>query len=154
MNRNPFWLLFLFLIGSGATVHTAFSCYKVYRYQIFSLQIPVETVRWTVVPVNDQDFAVEADYTYRFDNIHYSGQGLWEEHYLNPYAAEEKKGKLAKRDRLIWINPSDPVDSSLQKNFPFKQCISSLFLWCVFGYFFYLGVSYGPATSGKSSPGR
>jgi hypothetical protein len=139
MHRNPYWLLFLTLIGLATAGYTVHTLVKIRHFQRLDLRRPLQSVSWSVSPLSDEDFVITADYNYLLNETIYNGHATWDEHYLNPGAAEEKILKLSGRSQWVWIDSRNPENSALQKQFPIKQCISALFLWALFAYFLYMG---------------
>ena len=139
MYRNPFWLFFLTLIGLITMGYTINTLMKIYDFQRLDAQIPTELMEWSVIPLTDEDFAIKANYLYLGKDSLYQGEDLWKEHYLSEFAAKEKISKLSEEIAKVWIDPLTPGFSTLQKYFPFKECFSTLFLWTIWIYFFWLG---------------
>ena len=72
---------------------------------------------WEVEEVSDR-FALRARYAYDYKGRAYTGTTLFEDAYLNEQSAIAGLKKAAGRSWPLWLNPSCPQSSSLEKNFP------------------------------------
>lgn len=135
------WLIFLGLIASLTLGYTGFFLVKFYDYAILTKQVPSTSVQWSIHSHDEDVFSAQADYTYTFEGKQYEGRTQWDdgERYPNPYALEKLMNSLSTQDWQVWLNAWDPADSSLQKKFPTKECLSTVILWLVFAYFVMLG---------------
>ena len=139
MYRNPFWLIFLGLIGIATVSYTFNTFLEIYNFQRLTTQIPISSINWSVNTITDENFTIQSHYSYFFKGINYQKEEIWNEHYLNTLTAEEKISELSKNIHRVWIDNSNPNYSALQKDFPFKQCVSMIFLCTICIYFFWLG---------------
>ena len=149
MYRNPFWLIFLTLMGLAATGYTIHSLMKVYDFYRLDREVPVRSIQWSVETVDDEDYSVKADYSYIVGNLSYRSSAIWDEHFLNESTAEEKISTLTETVDKIWIDSAGPSKSAIQRKFPFRQCISTIFLWSIWLYFFWLGYYVNRHIQGK-----
>lgn len=134
-HRNRYWLIFLSVIALCVLGYTGYTAYKLFEYWKLSLRIPVSQIDWEVVPVTQEDFAVRASYYYQVEGKIYQGQSIWDEHYLNGSTAHEKADGFAKEQWKVWVNPSHPSQSALEKTFPLKQGLSAAVLWLILIYY-------------------
>lgn len=139
MHQNSYWLVFLSLIALSILGYTIWTGIQLYEYYRLSIQVPITAIKWTVKGLSEEEFAPQAHYQFIFEGKSYQGQTTWQEHYLNPWAAEEAIGRLTKEQKNVWIDPHHLNVSTLQKKFPFKQCISMVILWLLLIYFIGLG---------------
>ena len=138
MHRNPLWLIFLGVIGCCIAGYTGFTFYKIFLYTIHSKEVDLKDVKWKAVWQNGS-FAVDATYHYSFQGRDIESHSQLQEKLLNRWAADEKIASLQKQHWHAWIDPRNPSDSALQKNFPLKECISTAILWSILAYFLWLG---------------
>ena len=139
MYRNPFWLIFLGIIGIATLGYSINTLSKAYDYIRLDISTPIHSIEWSVDPIDGEDFAIKAKYAYVVKNTLYEGNDTRDEHYLNALTAQENISRLSKTTNTIWIDSAEPSFSALQSHFPFQQSISTLFLWTIWIYFFWLG---------------
>lgn len=137
--KNLYWRIFLAIIAIIVLIYTGNTALKIYRYLSLSQQIPVESIHWSPVSKSEDIYFSEAQYSYLFEGVRYEGQGRSEEIYLNAPSAQEDSERFNRQRWKIWIDPTDPSFSALQKKFPFKQSVSTVILWGLLAYFFWLG---------------
>ncbi|MBA3722448.1 MAG: hypothetical protein H0W88_08600 [Parachlamydiaceae bacterium] len=141
MHQNRFWLIFLLTIAICTVVYTLYSFYQLYQYDRLDRQIPIQKIEWSIIEESKEKFIPKANFQYSFQGNTYSGQTLWDEYYLNASTAQEAIDRLYSNQLQLktWIDSSNPHISTLQKNFPLKQCIYMFFLWILTIYFYGLG---------------
>lgn len=135
------WRLFLGFIGVIVLGYTGVTLNKFYRYATLTEQTPVESIRWSIYSHDQEAFAPQADYTFTVDGQGYSNKIIWNEgdYYFNPWALEKPLAQLANQEWKVWFNPKNPTYSALQKNFPVKECLSTVIIWMLLIYFIMLG---------------
>ncbi len=100
----------------------------------------VENIKWQVEQLNEDRWIIKADYRFKIKNKEYRGETLFKNDlYWNSWAAESALKVYSQKDWMVWYSSSNPQYSSLQKNFPLKECISTGILWIILIYFFGLG---------------
>ena len=139
MHKNPLWLIFLGVIVSCIVGYTGFAGYKIFLYISHSKAVEPHEIKWKPV-WQEGSFVIDATYHYTFQGRKVESHSQLPETFLNRWAAEQKIGEFQKQPQQVWINPRHPSDSTLQKKFPLKQCISTVFLWSILAYFLWLGV--------------
>lgn len=140
MHKNFIWLCFLSLITGGVGWITIKALYLVYLYMSLNTEAPAENLQWSVEQLSEDQFVTKANYNFKVKDQPYSGETLFKgDVYWNPSAAEDALKVYAQKDWSVWYSSRNPRYSSLQKNFPFKECISALVLWILLLYFFGLG---------------
>jgi hypothetical protein len=142
MRVNWPWVVFLSVIASLIIGYTAFFLGKVYHYVILTQQVPATSVNWSVYSRDEDFFAAQANYTFFVDGKQYAGLTIWDdgERYPNSWALENLMHSLSTQEEWkVWLSTRNPANSSLQKKFPTKECLSTAILWCVFAYLVMLG---------------
>jgi hypothetical protein len=139
MHSNSYWLIFLgliFLCIAGYTLLTAIKLWEYFRWDQSTMP---QGIQWSVAALSDEAFAPLAHYRYQVKGKMYQGQTQLKETYLNEWAAQEAISRLSHSPLTVWFDSSSPEISSLQKHFPLKEALSSLFLWILGIYFAFLG---------------
>lgn len=136
---HPYWLFFLFLLGLGTIGYTGWTAYKGWSYWQLSRQVAPSSLHWSSVKWEEGDFQVQGDYTFSYEGKDYQGSSFMPEHYLNTWATQEAISRLSVQHPMIWFNPQDPANSTLQKRAPIKEFVSAAVLWTVCLYFVGLG---------------
>lgn len=141
MHKNPIWLCFLSIIILATCIYTGTIGFKLYRYWSLSSQTEALATAWSIQTDSDEEFVPLAKYTFQAGDKFFVGQTLFSDQKTsNPWAAQEALKPLAAKKHHVWYASKDPSDSSLQRKFPFKECIYAGVLWAVCIYFFWLGV--------------
>lgn len=139
MYKNPYWLTLISFMILCAALYSGYSLYKMYMYSRLSQQVHVNAINWSIEEINDEKFIPKANFQFFYDNKEYSSEILWDESYPNALVANDVVNKLSSYSWRVWIDPSNPEHSALQKKFPYKDAISSIILWMIIVYFFCLG---------------
>lgn len=98
--------------------------YDLHRYFQLSSEAKACLEDWKVEE-DDGDYSIVVNYT--FDN---KGQKIMGRYhfprpvYQNPYIAEEHMNSWKGKDWMIYFNPKQPSEASLQKKFPAKKGIN------------------------------
>lgn len=138
MRQNLFWTVLISLMLLSIGGYTAHTLIKVWQYVYLNQHTHAVDIQWSIFPKNEESFIPVANYFFQVDEKNYHSQTLWQEHYLNRWAAEEAIMRLKKTAPLVWFNSHYPDKSSLQKIFPLKESLYSLLLWGLGIYFFAL----------------
>lgn len=140
MHSNLLYRGFLAAIFLTSLWYTGIAAYRYYTFSSLTAQTHPLSMQWTVHEVAEDDFYLEAAYSFNVDNKSFNGKTAWPRlFYRNKWAAEKDAPHMEKQHQIIWFNPHNPNHSSLQKSFPIKECISAVFLWGLFLYFLWLG---------------
>ncbi len=139
MHSNPYWLIFLGLIFLCIASYSLLTAIKLWEYFRLDQTTTPQGIQWSVAALGEEAFAPQAHYSYRVKGNEYQGETLLKETYLNAWAAQEAISRLPHSSRTVWFDSSSPGISSLQKNFPLKGALSTLFLWILGIYFAFLG---------------
>lgn len=139
MHRNPYWLFFIIAITLAVIGYSGYTAFKLYQYTQLTYQVPTSQLEWSVMPLEEDKFTLQAHYHYCFQKSCYEGKTNWQEQYLNAWTAQEAIQRLSTKPWKVWIDPTAPHVSNLQKIFPFKQVIYTILLWLLLIYFIELG---------------
>lgn len=139
MHGNRYWLMFLSLVLACAIGYTGWTIFKLYHYFSLSTSLPIEEVEWLVATGENDTFSPQAHYTFKYQDQIFKGQTTWSESYLNLWAAQEATSRLSNQIKKVWVDRNHLDNSTLQKIFPLKECLSTLALWMLALYFIGLG---------------
>lgn len=140
MHKNTLWQGFLVIVFLVTLWYSAIAGYRYYNYSILSRHSPIDSIQWEVLEISEENYILKASYTFQVNSTKYSGVTSWpKESYRNTFAAYQALKEFAALPRNVWYNPHNPANSSLQKSFPLKECISALVLWGILLYFLWLG---------------
>jgi len=141
MNANFYWKVLLAIV----TVGTLWLTYSALSLWIGYIRLDASTkpksIEWNVHAVSDEVYHIDAHYVFDWKGKEFSGETEFHhDPFRNAWAAEEGIKAYKKHPAYIWFSSSDPTYSSLQKNFPLKECLSAIVLWGLLLYF--LGLKY------------
>lgn len=140
MKRNLFrlWIVLLIISGSIAVWFSGIALANMCKFFILSSQTTADIVRWHVQEISSSKFAIEADYQFRIDHITYRGKTRFEKpQFLNRFSAENYVATVHQKSRKVWYQKGNPMNSTLEREFPQKDCLQSLLTVGVFSYFFF-----------------
>ncbi len=147
IHTNPFYLGLLGVFAFMALWYSGKCVYYYYKYETLTAQTHPAHIDWSVKTIPgkfyffEEEYQVQAHYAYAIQEKTYQGfTVLTDTKYLNPWGAEQKIAALSKEPVPLWYNPRRPYDSTLQKYFPLKECISTALLWGLLFYFVWLGM--------------
>lgn len=148
MHKNPVWLGFLAIFSCVLIWYTADAAWKFWVNTSLTKTVPAETAVFSVKEDSSDKFYMNGQYTFSINGQHYEGATtLSHPMFRNQLAAQEKVAEFEAKGWTVWFNPQNPTYSSLQKKFPFKECLYAGVLWVLFIYFFFIGWK---VTRGKS----
>lgn len=134
--RTWAWIAFLAPIAIVALWFSWSACVELYHYIVLSAHTPAQGIEWSVVELSDERYVLRGSYVYQVEGTSYSGATtLKHPPYRNAWAASKAIPEYASQPWQIWYSPTNPTHSSLQKSFPFKECISSVIIWGILLYF-------------------
>ena len=114
--------------------------YLAYLYSSLNASTSIQEIKWTVEQLHEDRFVLKADYTFTVKDQQFSGETLFtNDVFWNPWTAQDALKVYDQKDWTVWYSGGNPQYSSLQKNFPLKECISAGVLWILMLYFFGLG---------------
>lgn len=129
----------LFIIGIiGLLIFSWPAFFQIYGNWQRDQYAPV-TVAFSALKINDEEYLVEADYSFDYEEKKYNGieilQGV---KYKNPFYAVEALPSLSKEYKRVWFDKKNPENSSLENHFPLKRVLYSLTLLALLIYFWAL----------------
>lgn len=141
MTSNRFWQLLVVPIAIAAIWCTGDALYKLYHYYRLSASTSATITGGSVEKVSEDRFLLKLTYNFSVKGELYSGETVFDEPlFRNAWAAEEALPKFTVKPWKAWYSSSNHGYSSLQKNFPVKECLSSIMLLGIMVYF--LGLRY------------
>lgn len=144
MHKNLFWMAFLVVIAFIVLYYTGVAAYRYYTYSTLTAKTIAQNVQWSVQEIASDEYVLEADYNFELNQKKYQNRYLFKDSiYRNEYAAHYDIPHFVNRSWVVWYNPRNPEQSTLQKNFPYKESISAIFLWGLLFYFIWLGFYVG-----------
>lgn len=147
MHTNYVWLGFL---GAAALVILAFclsTAKELTAYFSVGQASHTEILDWRVQERSNSRFYIIARYRYQVDGKEFESSHTFKDHSLrNPWAAKKKITEMEHRTWTAWYSPKRPHLSTLDRHFPLRRVISSLFLVGIYLYFIGLGYYVGKLT--------
>jgi len=116
---------------------------RLYSYYTLTAHASLSRMDWSIREISSDHYAVEAHYEFLANEAVEKGDVSFDEPpFRNTYAAEVGIKAYEAQNWTVWYNPNHPSNSSLQKKFPYKECISAALLWVLLFYFVWLGHYY------------
>lgn len=155
MHKNSLWLSFLGALLLLVTIFGSISFYKVWDYTRLDAITSAEKIDWSIVELKrhslfeligfgDELFTLRGEYSFRVgENIFLGSTTLTEPLFRNLYAVEEELISIRTKPAKVWYDSSNPSYSSLQKKFPFKECLSTAIMLGLLLYFIWIGYKVG-----------
>jgi hypothetical protein len=140
MHPNKIWLVFLASITLVVIWFSWGTVSHVMHY--FSLEKKAKVIdsEWTILKIQDDQYQVQADFTFEYQEKQYRGFDIFEKPiYPNPWAAEYGVKEMKAKELFAWFYPKKPTNSSLEKHFPLKSILSSIILIGLWIYFIWVG---------------
>lgn len=135
--KSVVWFLLLALVSVCALYYTGYAAIQLYRYSLLQTRVEIKDIRWSIRAFDIDALSPQSDYHFDYEDKIYSGQTVWSERYLNQWAATEAIHHM--HPKTVWINPSDPAQSTMEKLFPLKTTTYMVLLWAILAYFIILG---------------
>jgi hypothetical protein len=132
--------LFL-VIASGAICLYFLGKVSIQLWDYLQLKKYTEVVitNWEIEDISSSKYFIAAAYQYEVNSRQYIGKTVFfTPKYLNRFSAETDLQKWCNYRWQAWYNPSDPGYSSLQRIFPYKNCIYAIICSGLFIYFCFL----------------
>lgn len=154
MHANRYWWLFLVCIASVVCWKSGVALYRLYGYYRLTAHAEASLSDWSVVKLAEDSYVLKTRYRFQSGQRVFSADYLYyDSPYLNAWGAEKAIGKAPSKGE-VWYSARNPLVSTLQKNYPLKECLSAAALWALLLYFIWLGyyvASYGSDRSQKSN---
>ncbi|MEI8365335.1 MAG: hypothetical protein WCF65_02860 [Parachlamydiaceae bacterium] len=140
MHRNFLWQAFLGIVALATLWYSCIAAYRYYSYSRLDGHAETSTISWIIEEHATDTFTLKANYQFTANQaVHHGTTRYPDDNYLNQWAAEQAAKSNTKHPWTVWYDQSHPDTSSLQKNFPFKECLSAIILWGLLLYFLWLG---------------
>ncbi len=137
-NLHRLWVILLVVSGGIAVWFSGVALVSLWKYSLLNAQAPAQILNWQVCDLSSSRYAVSADYQFTINGVVYDGKTVFENpHYLNRFAAEHSIRHHSNHSWKAWYRESNPLRSSLEREFPMKKCLHALLTLGVFGYFFF-----------------
>ena len=132
------WVTLLVLSGAIALWFSGNALVGVWNYARLNAKTSAEVIHWQVRELSPSHFSLEADYQFTVQGVVYRGKTIFETpRFLNRYAAESYVITLDAKRWRMWYKQSDPTYSSMEREFPKKNCLQALLTVGVFAYFYF-----------------
>jgi hypothetical protein len=137
-NLYKLWVVLLIVSVGIALWFSGTALLDLWKFARLNAQAPATVTKWEIRDLSSSRFAVEAEFLYEVNGTLYSGKTVFESHrFLNRFAAENHVKLLQVRSWQTWYRESNPSLSSLEREFPQKQCLQALLTIGVFTYFYF-----------------
>lgn len=148
MHKNIFWRIFLLIVAISTLWYSFVAWHAYYRYSHLTAYTVPSAMSWEIEEKSEENYLLKASYRFDFQGKSYPGISiLTDEPYRNRWGAEQAMRENPTKEWRVWFDYHNPHYSSLQKNFPLKECLSAVFLWGLLLYFLWLGfyvAKFGP----------
>ncbi len=112
-----------------------------YLYLRLSVRVEATLDDWKVIKKSSSSYPVQGKYHFEFQGKTYPGSSILSPPYpLNRLSAQKIISDL-EHVRIIWIDPRNPMISSLEKMFPLKKVIYAFVALGVTLYFWFVETS-------------
>ena len=133
------WVALLSVTGLISSWFALQTIREVYKYVRLNTKASAEIVKWEIKAFSASHYALAATYHYTVGEQDFTGYTiLTSSYYPNYYAAESQLKAQKNRFFPIWYQKNHPSYSSLQKNFPKKECVNALLTSGIFLYFYFI----------------
>ena len=141
-SRQITWLFLVLLaaVAIAVAIYGTIALTRLQHYHQLDSTIPPTQISWQIKRVKSDRYHLEASYRYRVAGKEYRGNFKDKTRIRNRYAAEEMLRGYEERSWKLWYASQSPKRSTLQKSFPFKECLSAGLLLVVLIYFLGLGI--------------
>lgn len=119
--------------------YLSFFLIKVYRYSLLSKESVAKINFFYVAKLSEDKYAIGANYSYQIHGKTYTNDYSFDKPYfMNEFSAEKNLKHWDMKEMRLWYCKKHPENSSLQKNFPFKNLIYLFVILFINLYFAYL----------------
>jgi|GEM_PF-923583 len=141
MHKNPVWLALLGLIFTIVLWFSIVAFYHLYTYYSLKETAKTTDVSWFVEEISSEDFRVGATYSFRVNDVDYTGETIFtDRRFRNPSSADDELKNKSTDETVVFYNPRNIEHSSLEKTFPLKDSATATVLFLLFLYLFGLGI--------------
>jgi len=137
-NLYKLWLVLLVISAGIALWFSEIALIGVWKFTRLNTQAQATVSKWEIRDLSSSRFAVQAEYSYEVEGVAYVGKTIFEnKQFLNRFAAASCIKLFEAKHWQAWYRESNPVLSSLEREFPQKQCLHALLTIGVFAYFYF-----------------
>jgi hypothetical protein len=137
-NLYRLWVVLLIVSGGITLWFSGFALVGAWKYVRLNSQTPATVVNWQVQDITSSRFAIEADYSFEVNGATFKGKTIFDNpQFLNRFAAENYIRLLQGKQWKTWYRESNPNITSLEREFPQKNCLQALLTVGVFAYFYF-----------------
>ena len=132
--------LALIIISGVGFLYFFITCfYDIYRFLSLSSSVPASNVHLKIFENSDQNFQIEADFSYTVSDTTYKQKEILREPVFdNPYQVKKSLESKINQDFLVYYGKKDPQEGTLQKEFSIKKLIDFFLSLGVFLYFLFI----------------
>lgn len=143
-------LFALFLVSAAVLASLYFSirlARELKNYLSFTSQTEAQIHRWEIKEIKEK-FAIRAVYSFGFQGKNWTGSTtLAKPWHLNEPSAIVTAKEKAKQAWIVWFNPKNPSESSLEKFFPTYLLFRTIICYLVLVYFLIISKRFGRLVS-------
>lgn len=140
MHRNTVWLAFLAIFSLITLWYAGDAVYKIYSYDRLSMKTSPSTLDLEVVDNGSGRYYYVGNYSITVNDEVYKGrEQLKQPIFRNRAAAVALMPEYRNDPWTVWYSPQNPLHSTLQKSYPFKELTYGLGLIALLCYFLWLG---------------
>lgn len=139
-HHNRIWQAFLIGVAAVGLWYSAIAAYTVFLYSRLNQETPAASVTWKVKKGSADAYFLYAHYQFTPPN-HPLQEGetiLSSPVFWNVWAAEQAMEEYGANSWTVFYSGSNPAFSTLEKNYPFKECLSAFVTVGIFLYFLWL----------------
>jgi hypothetical protein len=140
MTKNLYrlWVALLIVSGGIALWFSGIALSGFWKFTRLNTKTTATVFKWQVRHLSSSRFAIEAEYRYEINGNIYESKTIFESPlFLNRYTAENHVKFFESRRWQTWYSEGSPHLSSLEREFPEKQCLHALVTVGVFAYFYF-----------------
>ena len=136
---NKLWLCLMLISSSIAIWFGSMAASSLWKYSFLTHKTSAEVQEFKVIQKKSSQFALEASYRFTHEGKVFEAKTEFHKpYYLNQYAAQSACNVCKAKLWQVYFCPSKPEISSLQKIFPFQECIQALITSIICLYFFFM----------------
>lgn len=139
--KKKLWWGLIALSALTAVWMLAILTFKLHIYYFLDESTEAKDMKWSVVCEDASTYYLRGNYLYVVDGELLSGtQLLKRTEYSNEFQAKAVIAKMDGEAQLVYYAKSRPFKSSLERVFPYKECLHLLISLAIFAYFLWLQV--------------
>lgn len=137
-NFYKLWVVLLLISGGIALWFSGIAAMGFWTFSRLDAKGSAKILHWEIQQASASCFVIVADYCYEVKGKSYVGKTFFESpRFLNRFTAENYVKAIESKRWDAWYSKTSPHFSSLEKEFPQKQCLQALLTVGVFAYFYF-----------------